>query len=91
VSSDSGAIKVVARHSWYLHVGPLVVIIVMLQSDSGISHAHFISQLAAGSLSPVFTTSGMSFEDIEPIDGRYGYVTISPALTLSFPCLNLFL
>jgi hypothetical protein len=75
VSSDSGAVKDVAHRSWYLHVGPLVVTIV-------VSRTQVISQLAAGSSSPVFATSGMSFEDIKPIDGRYGYVTISPYFEL---------
>jgi hypothetical protein len=77
VSSDSGAIKDVAHNSWYLHVGPLVVTIVVSLSESGISRTHVISQLAAGSSSPVFITSGTSFEGVRPIDGRYGYVTIS--------------
>jgi hypothetical protein len=87
VPSDSGPIKVVAHRIWYLHVGPLVVTIVVSLSESGISRTQVISQLSAGSSSPIFTTSGVSFEDIKPIDGRYGYVTIS--LTLSFPSLNL--
>jgi hypothetical protein len=87
VPSDSGAIKDVAPLSWYLYVGPLVVTIVVLLSESGISRTQTISQLAAGTSSPVFTTSGMSFGDVKPIDGRYGYVTTS--LTLSSPSLNL--
>ena len=81
VPSDSGASKVVARHIWYLHVGPLLVVtIVASLPESGISRTQVISQLAAGSSSPVFTTSGMSFEDIKPIVGRCGYVTIQPLL-----------
>jgi hypothetical protein len=40
-------------------------------------------ELAAGSFSPLFTTSGMSFEDVDPIDGQYGYVTIN--LYFDFP------
>jgi len=78
VPSDSGASKVVAHRMWYLHVGPLVVTIVVSLSSSGISRTQVISQLSAGSSSPIFTTSGVSFEDIKPIDGRYGYVMISP-------------
>ena len=78
VPSDSGAIKVVAHLIWYLHVGPLVVTIVVSLSGSGISRTQVISQLSAGSSSPIFTMSGISFEDIKPIDGRYGYVAISP-------------
>jgi hypothetical protein len=36
--SDSGAIKDVARRSWHLHVGPLLVVtIVVSLSESGIS------------------------------------------------------
>jgi hypothetical protein len=35
VSSDSGTIKDVAHHSWYLHVGPLVVTIVVSLSSPG--------------------------------------------------------
>jgi hypothetical protein len=34
VSSGSGAIKDVAHHSWYLHVGPLVVTIVVSHSET---------------------------------------------------------
>jgi hypothetical protein len=75
---DSGVSKVVAHHSWYLHVGPLVVTIVVSLSESGVSRTQVVSQLAAGSSSPIFTTSGVSFGDVKPIDGRYGYVTISP-------------
>ena len=63
---------------WYLHVGPLVVTIVVSLSESGLSRTQVISQLSAGSSSPIFITSGVSFEDVKPIDGRYGYVTISP-------------
>jgi hypothetical protein len=77
VSPDSGAAKNVARLDWCLHVGPLLVTIIVSLSESGISRTQAISQLAAGSSSPVFTTSGMSSEDVKPIDGRYGYVTIS--------------
>ena len=76
MSSDSGAIKDVAHHSWYLHVGPLVVTIVVSLSEFGISRTQVISQLAAGSSSPVLTTNGMSFEDVKLIDGRYGYVMV---------------
>jgi hypothetical protein len=76
--SDSGAIKIMAHHSWYLHVGLLVVTIVVSLSESGISRTQVVSQLAAGSSSPIFTTSGVSFGNVEPIDGQYGYVTISP-------------
>jgi len=80
VSSDSGAIKFLARRSRCLHVGPLVVTIVVSPSESGISRTQVISQPSAGSSSPIFTTSGTSFGDKNPIDGRYGYVpvTISP-------------
>jgi hypothetical protein len=78
VSSDSGAIKIVAHRSWHLHVGPLVVTTIVSLSESGISRTQVVSQLAAGSSSLVFTTNGKSFEDVKPIDGRYGYVTISP-------------
>jgi hypothetical protein len=77
VSSDSGATEDVAHLDWCLHVGPLLVAIVVSLSGSGILRTQVIFQLAAGSSSPVFTTSGMSFEDVKPIDGRYGYVTIS--------------
>jgi hypothetical protein len=35
VPSDSGTIKDVARLSWYLHVGPLVVTIVVSLFESG--------------------------------------------------------
>jgi hypothetical protein len=80
VPFGSGAIKDVAHHSWYLHVGPLVVAtsIVVSLSEFGILRTQVISQLAAGSSSPVFTTNGMSFEDVKLIDGRYGYVTVIP-------------
>jgi hypothetical protein len=43
VPSDSGAIKDVAPLSWYLYVGPLVVTIVVLLSESGISRTQTIS------------------------------------------------
>jgi hypothetical protein len=86
VSFDSGPIKDVVHHSWYLHVGLLVVTIVVSLSESGISRSQVIPQLAAGSSSPIFTTSGMSSEDVKPIDGRYGYVTIS--FYFEFPSLN---
>jgi len=36
------------------------------------------SQLTAGNTSPVFTTSGMSSEDINALGERYGYVTKGP-------------
>ena len=52
--------------------------IVVSLSESGISRTQVVSQLAAGSSSPIFPTIGVSFGDIKPIDGRYGYVTISP-------------
>jgi hypothetical protein len=77
VSSDSRVIKGVAHRIWYLHVGALVVTII------GIPRTQVVSQLAAGSSSPVFTTNGMSSEDVKPIDGRYGYVTISPYFEFS--------
>ena len=96
VPSDSGTNKVVAHRIWYLHVSPLVVTIVVSLSESGLSRTQVISQLSAGSSSPIFTMSGIPFEDIEPIDGRYGYVTISPhfefpqfefvALIVLLPC-----
>jgi hypothetical protein len=54
------------------------VTIVVSLSESGISRTQVVSQLAAGSSSPIFPTIGVSFGDIKPIDGRYGYVTISP-------------
>jgi hypothetical protein len=54
------------------------VTIVVSLSESGISRTQVISQLAAGSSSPIFTTNGVSFGDIKSIDGRYGYTTISP-------------
>ncbi len=40
-------------------------------------------ELAVGSLSAVLATSGMSFEDVNPIDGQYGSVTIT--LYFDFP------
>jgi hypothetical protein len=90
VPSDSGGIKDVAHRSWYLHVGPLVMTIVVSLSESRISRTQVISPLAAGSSSPIFTTSGVSFGDIKPIDGRYGYVMISPYFEFTlFSSLNL--
>jgi len=93
VSSDSGAIKDVAHRSWYLHVGPLVMTIVVSLSESGISRTQVISQLAAGSSSPLLTSSGVSSGDIDAIDGRYGYVTIRPyfefPLSKSIPSVDL--
>ena len=38
VFSDSGAIKDVAYHSWYLHVGPLVMTIVRVRDIASSSH-----------------------------------------------------
>ena len=41
--------------------------------------------LSAGSLSPVLSTNGVSFEGIAPTVGQYGFVILSTRLGLTRP------
>jgi hypothetical protein len=97
-SFDSGRRKAQPRSEWTLHVSlhdrapGALASAVSHDSDSRVF-------VIAGSFSPVFTTSGVSSEDISPTGGRYGYVvtwalgagveTIILPLVPSKPCTDL--
>jgi hypothetical protein len=66
-ASNSDGHEVLAHYVRYLHVSLLVL---------APSRIHIIPRIAAGSSSPPLTLSGTSSDDINVIDGRYGYVPI---------------
>ena len=72
-SSDSDSHEALAHRVWYLHVSLLVLLTYWWPS-----RIHVISRIAAGSSLPLLISSGVSSDDNDPIDGRYGYVAIEP-------------
>ena len=82
MSSDSDGRELLAHLVWYLLVGLLVLVTtsVALRQRSAVSRSQvfFFFQPAAGSFSPLLTSSGVSSEGNDAIGGRYGYVTVQP-------------
>ena len=68
-SSDSDGHEGLDDRVWYLHVSVLALLTITYS---------FHSRIVVGSSSLLLTSSGVSSYDIDPIDGRYGYVTIGP-------------
>jgi hypothetical protein len=77
-SVDSGTQENMAHHGWYFHVSLLA-----LPTLWNVTQVLPNSNWAAGSLSPVLTTSGVLSEDIVPTVGRFVYVMGGPYVKVS--------
>lgn len=75
VSPDSNGHEVLAYCEWHFHVS--LHVLMYHPHEYQVNVFKSSPRHTAGSSSPVFATSGVSSEDVNPIDGRYGYATIA--------------